>query len=666
MELNDSQNKKMLPRIEWALFVLAIAWYGWFLTPLPNWNVNSRADLASSIVLDHKVTIDRYFHNSSDIACVNGHYYSDKAPGSSWMALPWLTIYSFKFVVEPINIWQGYLLTFFVVSLPSAFLAVLLFRYLFLSTNNPGAALIATVTFAFGSIAFPYATLFYSHMPATIILFLLYLIGNRCSSEPDFANYPACAAFGFLQGALFVTEQQLAPAGAAIGLYFLWNIRSLGVRHVISRLAAAAAAAAIPVCCWLSYNSIIFHRLVDFGYHYECIQEFKRGMTRGIGGFEFPRISTLFDLYFSAGRGLFATTPVFLLAIPGLYIMFRNKSSRSDAALITTIIIITALWSACVYQPEGGASLGPRYLLSMLPFCSVAMAVPLARERPFVLAACAGFTFVSVLQMLIGTITNPQVPRGIQAAFGQYTLPMFLDGYIRPGVLMFVSESYVLQILPPLFVSVICLFIITKEFRRRVENKTNRASRRIILSFILAAVLFGSLTYSLNMREAALHPAQSHTAMGDTYRFLKMRRMSRKHYEKALKSNPGEAKAHFGIGMIEYADGNVIHGLEHFMSAARMEPTLSEAHYNIGVIEFAAGHDETAARSLILSADTDRAYNVYRSAAALTTAAGIYLKSGRINEAAALIDRALNLVPNNRNAELMRDKIERAMNGNKE
>jgi tetratricopeptide (TPR) repeat protein len=183
------------------------------------------------------------------------------------------------------------------------------------------------------------------------------------------------------------------------------------------------------------------------------------------------------------------------------------------------------------------------------------------------------------------------------------------------------------------------------------------------LAFILAAALFGALTYSFNMRKAALHPAQSHTAMGDTYRFLNRQRLARKHYEIALKSNPGEAKAHFGMGMMVFADGDVIHGLKYFMNAARLDPALSEAHYNIGVIELAAGHDEIAARSLVLSADTDRLHNVIRSATALTMAAGVYLKSGRIHEAELLVDRALRLVPQHGDAAMMRQKIKQAGGG---
>src|ERR1700690_1173329 len=52
------------------------------------WNQNSRFDLLRAIVERHTLRIDAYHENTQDKAHFNGHYYSDKAPGLVFLAVP--------------------------------------------------------------------------------------------------------------------------------------------------------------------------------------------------------------------------------------------------------------------------------------------------------------------------------------------------------------------------------------------------------------------------------------------------------------------------------------------------------------------------------------------------------------------------------------------------
>src|SRR5579859_8142959 len=52
------------------------------------WNQNSRFDLLRAIVEQHTLTIDAYQENTQDKAHFRGHYYSDKAPGQVFLAVP--------------------------------------------------------------------------------------------------------------------------------------------------------------------------------------------------------------------------------------------------------------------------------------------------------------------------------------------------------------------------------------------------------------------------------------------------------------------------------------------------------------------------------------------------------------------------------------------------
>src|SRR6478672_5711676 len=48
----------------------------------------ARFNLTKAIVLDHSLAIDKYIEKSLDWSKRDGHYYTNKAPGSSLVALP--------------------------------------------------------------------------------------------------------------------------------------------------------------------------------------------------------------------------------------------------------------------------------------------------------------------------------------------------------------------------------------------------------------------------------------------------------------------------------------------------------------------------------------------------------------------------------------------------
>ena len=56
------------------------------------WNQNSRFDLLRAIVERHTLQIDAYADNTQDKAHFRGHYYSDKAPGLVFLAVPFAVV----------------------------------------------------------------------------------------------------------------------------------------------------------------------------------------------------------------------------------------------------------------------------------------------------------------------------------------------------------------------------------------------------------------------------------------------------------------------------------------------------------------------------------------------------------------------------------------------
>src|SRR5215471_13463016 len=108
------------------------------------WNQNSRFDLVRSITERHTLQIDAYHENTQDKAHFRGHYYSDKAPGQVFLAVP------FALAARPVlrlvgidptsargEFWLSYLVTAWAVALPTALSGVCLY---FLALRFGGSA----------------------------------------------------------------------------------------------------------------------------------------------------------------------------------------------------------------------------------------------------------------------------------------------------------------------------------------------------------------------------------------------------------------------------------------------------------------------------------------------------------------------------------------------
>src|SRR5262249_17994843 len=87
--VNDGRNLRRILLVLFPLFFLTYA-YG-RQTPA-NANAVSRIALALAILDEGKLSIDRYEAATCDKAIINGHYYSDKAPGLSFASLPALAV----------------------------------------------------------------------------------------------------------------------------------------------------------------------------------------------------------------------------------------------------------------------------------------------------------------------------------------------------------------------------------------------------------------------------------------------------------------------------------------------------------------------------------------------------------------------------------------------
>jgi hypothetical protein len=148
------------------------------------------------------------------------------------------------------------------------------------------------------------------------------------------------------------------------GLIFLWAVYKL--RNV--RAVAYMIIGALPLLMINSaYNWLAFKSLLPIGYSYSVWAPVVH--EHGFMGLSTPSLHVLGEISFGVFRGLFFISPVMLLVIPSLYLMWRQQPKYRDVVILLGVIIVGFfVYNSAYLVWWGGWSTGPRFLVPMLPF----------------------------------------------------------------------------------------------------------------------------------------------------------------------------------------------------------------------------------------------------------------------------------------------------------
>jgi hypothetical protein len=130
--------------------------------------------------------------------------------------------------------------------------------------------------------------------------------------------------------------------------------------------------------------------------------------SRGFFGLTYPHLHALVALLFSA-RGFFVLTPITMVAIAGLLLLYR-QGSRREAITVLALAVALLLYNAAYYLPFGGYTPGPRFLMPLLPFLALPLAMALDSWTMITLAAAA----LSAFWMMSATVAQPLLPTALE------------------------------------------------------------------------------------------------------------------------------------------------------------------------------------------------------------------------------------------------------------
>lgn len=390
-------------------------------------NQNSRFALTRAIVEEGTFSIDRYRDTTFDKAWKDGHFYSDKAPGLSFAAVPayaiWYTLIGQS--DGPLPLWFVTIATVGLASgLASGILVVLLGEL----KISPFVSFASAIAWTIGTPAFGYATLFVSHQftAALLVMSTFLLLRKRL------------AIAGFIAGLSSISEYP--PAGIALMLALFALVR-------YGRKSWSFFVSATPLLILLfTYNHICFKSPFALGYSALTQPEFRSAMGGGLYGVGVPDFSVMSELLFGEFRGILPLSPFLVLAPLGMGMMVMDKSRRYEGLLCAAAVVFMLLVASGYSVWSGGAAMGPRHLVPALPFAVVLSAVCadwlLSRRNIFITCVLIAITVLSIAICTATVAVMPELPDAKAAAMPYedievkdpkhplrtFVIPLFLRG----------------------------------------------------------------------------------------------------------------------------------------------------------------------------------------------------------------------------------------------
>jgi hypothetical protein len=418
-------------RTLWILGVVLFVSYAYFYQA-GGWNQNSRFAMVRAILERHTLQIDAYQLHTGDRAFHDGHYYSDKAPGQSLMALP--AAAAARGIASAVGIdplaFAGLAWTSYVAALATAgFFTMGAALVVFAITRrwgySRGAAIFAATGYGVATPAWCYATLFMAHGVTAGCLVLALWLAIELGAADERRRRDIGIVIGLALGWAVVSEFQAAIPAGVIGLFALQRSSALPageMRTVVIRIIVAGAACAIVLGV---YNALAFGNPLHLGYQSE---EGFEHLREGVLGISTPQLWRVRELLIGSYRGLLPLAPLVALTPIGFSMAAADRSKRPAALIAAFVGVYYLVLNASYFYWEGGWAFAPRQLMTAMPFVALGFG-PLwdARwkiARPL-LAAC---WIWGAAAALIGEATNPQPPSSFKAPFRELLWPAFLDG----------------------------------------------------------------------------------------------------------------------------------------------------------------------------------------------------------------------------------------------
>lgn len=387
-----------------AVLVAALALTFAYAWPEQPSGANASAHFALVRSLAHgRANIDAYRAETLDVSWYRGHYYAAKAPGLALYSLPvWVALQPVHQIshtrdraIWALDLWANVL--------P----AVVLFLLVRAVGDRlaPGTGLLSAIALGVGTMVLPFATMYFSHVPAATAAFAAFFLLVRERDGP-FSPWTVLAA-GVLAGVAVVFEYPAALVGLVLAGYVLRASPRL------ARGALFATGAAIGVVPLLAYQWSVFGSPLHSPYDDVVAVAGTSGHDvvgangKGFLGVTTPSFSNAARLLVD-DRGLLVLSPLVLAGVVGLVLLWhagRRAESLTCLAIGAAFFLYNAGYAPVFGGIFAGGTPGPRLLLVSLPFLMLGSGL-VWRRAPL---AAGALLVASTAIYAVATVTYPRI-----------------------------------------------------------------------------------------------------------------------------------------------------------------------------------------------------------------------------------------------------------------
>jgi hypothetical protein len=344
----------------------------------------TRMALSQAIIAHGSFAIDWYGY-TNDRARYGGRYYTDKAPGISFAAIPAVAVVrAIDKAHDPGHIrswrgrWHRYPLRLLFGGIPFLVTVFLVGRVAEGLRSGTGA--FTAAVFGLGTLFAPLAAVIFGHVFAGALGFGAFLLATR--GRAGWA--------GFLAGCAVLSEYQSGIVALALLAYVAAQGLEPAARYVL---------AALPPAILLGfYDAVAFGSPLHLSYRYVA-NDYTKSQQSGFFGIHAPTASDVRAVLIggsgtSVGRGLLITSPVLIACVAGLVLLWR-RGLRWEAGIALFVGAAYFVYTAGYFLAYGGTSPGPRFFAPALPF--LVLGLPDALRRWPWPTAALGLVSVAVM-----------------------------------------------------------------------------------------------------------------------------------------------------------------------------------------------------------------------------------------------------------------------------
>lgn len=459
------------------LFLTALIAYAYFFPRWADPNQNSRLNMVVAVVDDGTFKIDRYVSNTVDYAKIDGHYYSDKAPGVAWMGIPiyaglrlLLDLPVLSRLTERLSSSEAFkatlreegsgvrvdkvrfaiaqiVLSMVTNALPTALTVVMVFlllgRWAGGAFSPVGGRAAVALSYGLLTPAFAYANAFYGHQLSAALLFgAFFWLQMRGAAR---LSALAALGIGMLLGYSVVTEFPAVLVAAALWVYAAWMLLRAKRPLMIVPMTAGVLLCAVAL---MIYNNALFGGPLKLGYGSSELWQKQHGA--GFMSLTMPHWDAIWGITFGAFRGLLLLSPVLALGVPGLVAWWRGGGHRAELAVVGWASATMFLFNASSIMWWGGFAIGPRYVLPGLPFFALALAFVWCRPHARWVKALSVILMLWSLVATWGLTLADQAfpPDNLYNPLVEYAVPNWIAGNIARNLGTIAGLKGVASLLP--------------------------------------------------------------------------------------------------------------------------------------------------------------------------------------------------------------------------